>query len=298
MAGRCSRAVAIVFVLLCLYASVGVADKTRRTFTLWQLPNQSRIQMMSYVIRTVQDKIVVIDGGTVSDAPYLRDFLKKQGGHVDLWFITHPHDDHHGALCGILKEPQGVEIDRLYASMPDAEWVAANTGDSDRKEYAALMAALEGAHRAFTDLSLGQKFRLDGIHIEVLGVRNPEITTGSPLNNSSVVLRVSDRRKSVLFLADLGAASGDKLLASPYANSLHCDYVQMAHHGQNGVSEAFYKKVSPRYCLWPAPQWLWDNDSGQGKGSGRWRTLETRAWMEKLHVERNYVLVDGLVQID
>lgn len=44
----------------------------------------------------------------------------------------------------------------------------------------------------------------------------------------------------------------------------------------------------------PTPDWLWDNDSGAGKGSGPWKTLETRSWMEELGVREHIVAKDGL----
>ncbi len=138
---------------------------------------------------------------------------------------------------------------------------------------------------------------IDGVHLEVLGVKNLEITA-NPVNNSSLVLRVYDARKSVLFLGDLGVEGGAKLLNGPMAIRLHADYVQMAHHGQTGVNEAFYQRVNPTYCLWPTPKWLWDNDNGGGKNSGPWRTLEVRAWMDKLSIKTDYQMFDGLQEIN
>ncbi len=58
------------------------------------------------------------------------------------------------------------------------------------------------------------------------------------------------------------------------------------------------QQVNPSYCLWPTPQWLWDNDKGQGKGSGTWKTLTVRGWMDKLDIKRHYVMFHGLQQID
>ena len=111
-------------------------------------------------------------------------------------------------------------------------------------------------------------------------------------------MRVTDREKSVLFTGDLGVEGGEKLLKSPYADRLHADYVQMAHHGQNGVNEEFYRHVNAIYYLWPTPKWLWDNDNGGGKNSGPWDTLNVRAWMEKLPVKRHYLMFEGLCKIE
>lgn len=144
---------------------------------------------------------------------------------------------------------------------------------------------------------LGQLFAVDGLSIEVLGIKNPEITANS-LNNSSVVLRVWDEKKSILFLSDLGVEAEPKLLKGEYADRLRCDYVQMAHHGQCGVSEKFYKRVKPWYCLWPTPKWLWENDNGGGKNSGPWKTLIVREWMDGLKVKKHYCMFNGLIRIE
>lgn len=274
----------------------GPEKDTSQSFALWQLPNQTHTQMMSYVIQSPNGKVIVIDGGNAGDAAYLAGFLKNLGNTVDAWFITHPHSDHFDALGEILKAPGSLKINDLYASMPTKAWMDKVALESERASFDRFQQSLAGAKRKLTDLAVGQELKIDGIRIEVLGVNNPEITS-NPVNNSSLVLRISDNTKSVLFLADLGVEGGDKLLKSPLAERLPSDYVQMAHHGQNGVSEAFYRRVNPTYCLWPTPEWLWNNDKGGGKNSGPWRTLEVRAWMEKLSVKAHYPMFQGIVKI-
>lgn len=267
------------------------------TFTLWQLPNQTHSQIMSYVIRTAHGRIIVIDGGTTGDGPYLKGFLAALGGEVDTWIISHAHDDHFGALTAILAAADAPAIGRMYASLPDMDWIRKYGYKPDVKPYEEFLAAVHKAGLKVVEARVGDTFEIDGVRTEVFGVRNPELTKNA-INNSSMVWRMSDKRKSVLFLADLGEEGGRKLLASPYANRLRADYVQMAHHGQNGVDEDVYRAIQPRCCLWPTPLWLWDNDKGQGKGSGPWQTLTVRAWMEKLPIERHYVMTEGLCRIE
>jgi len=275
----------------------GVRPPVPTTFTLWQLPNQTHTQMMSYVVQTVHRKVIVIDGGTAGDAPFLLEFLNGLGDSIDAWIITHAHDDHFDALIEILKNPGTLKIGPLYGSLPDAAWVGQWGADSEKESYTRFEQTLKDAGRKVEALSLGQNFEIDGIQLEVLGVRNPEITNNA-INNSSLVLRLADGVKSVLFLGDLGLEGGEKLLKSPYASRLPSDYVQMAHHGQNGVNEAFYQQVKPAYCLWPTPKWLWDNDNGGGTGSGHWHTLEVRAWMDKMPIKKHYVMFEGIHKIE
>ena len=267
------------------------------TFTVWQLPNGEAPQMMSYVIRTRGGKLIVIDGGWNKNAPYLRDFIRERGGEVEARFLTHVHDDHCEALTGILRDPQDLKVNTLYASLPDEAWFKKVCDVSELLTYQALMAALADSGRSFTSLSPGNALEIDGVSIRVLGGCNPEIVK-NPINNSSMVLRFSDARKSVLFLGDLGVEGGRKLLESPEAAFLPSDYVQMAHHGQNGVDEEVYRKINPKYCLWPTPKWLWDNNSGAGENSGPWRTKEVRRWMDALSIQEHYLMLEGLQTID
>ncbi len=266
-------------------------------FTLWQLASQTPSQMMGYVLRSADGKVMVIDGGTAGDAPYLRGFLGALGNHVDAWVISHAHDDHFDAVTAILNDPAGISIDRMYGSPPPEDWIAKHEPSELGPAQAFNRAVKQSGHEVL-ELTPGQILQLDNIQIEILAVKNPEITTASAINNSSVVMRVSGGDKAILFTGDLGAEGGHKLMQSSYKSRLRADYVQMAHHGQNGVDEEFYRAVAPRYCLWPTPRWLWDNDSGGGKGSGPWRTLEVRAWMDKHSIVRHYVAADGLQRIE
>jgi beta-lactamase superfamily II metal-dependent hydrolase len=268
------------------------------TFTVWQLPEQTHSQMMSYVIRTVGGKLIVIDGGTAGDASYLQGFLAALGNTVEAWFITHPHSDHVDAVTKILSQPQGLKVGTVYSSLPTPDWVTKVVpADEDIPSINNFREILKTTGQASVDMELGQTLSIDGVQIQVLGIRNPEFTNNC-INNSSAVLKMWDGSKSILFLGDLGVDGGEKLLHGPYADKLHADYVQMAHHGQNGVGEAVYQAIRPTHCLWPTPRWLWDNDPGTGKGTGRWKTLEVRAWMDKLNIQHHYVSADGLARID
>ena len=53
-------------------------------------------QSMFYTIKGSNGKLIVIDGGWDYDAKRVRDTIKKLGGKVNLWIITHPHPDHVG----------------------------------------------------------------------------------------------------------------------------------------------------------------------------------------------------------
>lgn len=287
------------------------------------LGNSTPSQMLGCVIVT-ETQTLVIDGGTVGDAPQLEQFLRTHRPvaaprsedapiRVDYWLLTHPHHDHFGAfltLCETLPDLQigmlccrfpSTDALRRYEPRSEAEmrlWDAFDALCADR--FASCL------HRN----AVGDVFSADDLTVTVLRVYQPEITQNF-VNNSSTVYKICGPQASVLILGDLGVEGGEALMqmypetitVSDEAGSpsrtrhsrqmLYADYTQMAHHGQNGVSRACYEYLCPRACLWPAPDWLWDNNNGTGFDCGPWNTVRTREWMEALGVRVHFIEKDG-----
>lgn len=261
-------------------------------FTLWQLPSQVDNIGNSYVLKTGKGHIIVMDGGEVREAGYLREFIKQVGnGEVEAWFISHPHADHIGAITSILGDPQGIKIKTIYHSRFSEKMIAGND-DMTRKFYGYLDNLNPGITHVVDLRTPGSEIKIDGVRFKILGVTNEEITENT-YNNSSMVIRVWDKKKSVVFLADAGEECGDKVLAA-YRNDLDCDYLQVSHHGQHGCRESFYKSIKFKACLWPTPSWVWDPRQGS-----RLTTMETRRWMEEIGIAEHYVSCrDGLVKLE
>lgn len=103
-----------------------------------------------------------------------------------------------------------------------------------------------------------------------------------------MVISFNTGKNRILFLGDTGIESSKKLLRTQ-KEKLKSDIVQMAHHGQNGATKELYQAINPKICLYPAQEWLWNNDDGRGYNSGPWKTLETRKWMEELKAQKSYI---------
>ena len=170
----------------------------RPSFTLWQLPERTPTQMMSYVIRTLNDSLIVIDGGNTGDASYLRAFIQERGGVVDTWIISHPHSDHTDALTALLSEPECPAIGRIVASLPEPAWIEAHEQPA-LEPFERLLEAVTKANVPLHEVELGETMDIDGVRVEVIAVKNPEIHPNA-INNSSMAFRIEDDVKSVLFL--------------------------------------------------------------------------------------------------
>ena len=291
------KIVSILAIVLCVIAVIVsiVRISNEHTIELTQLSDHSTRQMMGYILKTKNNKIIVVDGGTIDDTENLIKQINKHGGKVDAWFLTHLHDDHLGAFSNIANDEQ-IQIEKIYCSFNDYSWYEEN--EPSRAEFSKQILEIlkqDNIKDKVEEVSLNQDINIDDIKIEILGIKNPEITENAG-NEQSMVVKFDTGKTTFLVLGDTGIKSSEKLL-NTQKEKLKSDIVQMAHHGQSGATKELYEQINPTICMWPTPEWLWNNDSGEGKGSGTWKTLETRQWMEELKVKKNYVEKDGDITI-
>lgn len=266
---------------LCLCLIILSACTSRIDNIMVQLTNQSHSQMMGYVI-DYNGYTIVVDGGTVDDAKHLESIIKEVSDTdtVDAWFLTHYHKDHTGALAYLLESNSSINIKNVYHNFPDEEWV--ETYEYDRLSDFQYISSNLNFFKNVSEFKENDVITVGDAKVEVLRDFDPSITINSG-NNSSSVFRIDMDELSVLFLGDLGIEGGEQLIEKASDKIKNMDYVQMSHHGQAGVSFEVYKIVNPKYCLWPTTDWLWENSDN------KYKTNETKIWMEKLDVEKNFV---------
>lgn len=287
---------AILVLIISYFLFIPNTYSFNTSIELTQLKANTPKQMMGYFIKTKNGKTIVIDGGNEGDFENLEKYILENGGNVDYWFLTHYHSDHTGALSNIIRNTD-IKINNIVYSFCDREKVL-NYENSRISQYDNIVDALS-SDRISKNLVIpkkGQIFNIDGVKIKIISVYENDITTNLG-NNASMVFKMYVNSKSLLFLGDTGVESSEKLLKED-SNYLKSDYVQMAHHGQNGATFELYKKISPKYCLWPTPAWLWDNDLGDGFNTGPYKTVETRKWMDELNVKENYIEKDGDITLE
>ena len=254
-----------------------------------QLHNSTMSQMMGYLLLTEHGKLIAVDGGTRGDAGEFKRLVRENGGHIDAWFLTHPHHDHHDVFTDLSEHPDPkITVDDVYYSPAPADFQAVDQNGTFN-DLLFLREVVKMTPYPIHELKAGEQFQIDNVAIEILRVTNESVLEDY-INNLSVVFKLTERLPAgeefrMIFLGDLGVTGGEELLAT-YQNSLEvlkADAVQMAHHGQCGVEFPVYEAISPSYSFWPTPGWLWTNTpDGWEAGTGPWKTLEVRAWMESL----------------
>ena len=272
-------------------ATEEVTEPETEPVVLYQLVPEKNSLMQSYVIKTANGKLIVIDGGIDGEgrdrAPYMPSALRAILGldegeffEVEAWFLSHAHKDHMYELSKMLRDysaESNYKINNIYFDFPEfgSEEYPAENADMEfaqlrenMNKYGEVIGAtvkegstyyddLNGAVINKDAVAKGLSFEIDGVKIDVLQTWDPADGT-SNMNDTSIVLRMHIGEQTVLFLNDLGSIGGRRLLTT-YGDQLKSDIVQMAHHGQAGVNRDVYDAIDADVHLWPTPIWVWNN---------------------------------------
>lgn len=246
------------------------------------MKEKGNVNSNAYLIRTKNNKLIIVDGGRDIDSKELYKYIMKYGnGKVNHWYITHAHSDHVGALLELLNEKYSIEIENLYFSLNSKEWYEKYDKRGYKTEKAMLEALDNPKIKNKVECYKGQIIQMDNIECDILKIANPEIINSDNGNESSMVFKMTatDVNKSMIFLGDAYKYASEELLEKP--ENLESYAVQMAHHGQNGVTKEVYDEINPKVCFFNSPEWLYNNDNGGGYNSGKWQSIIVREWMKE-----------------
>ena len=270
---------------------------------LYQMKPCCGSQMMGYVIRTRDNRLFCIDGGTKNETETFLALCRaaiscpaSEKFPIDGWFLTHPHNDHIEVFMETVRSHSDtVEIKKVYYNFPST--VYQETFEKNSAYTCRDFDAIRETINPFECIvHRGDCFDFGTVRFDILTEPDESITVNTG-NNSSVCIRMTLEGQTVLFLGDMGIEVGKRFLEIYREEDIKADFVQMAHHGQNGVDYSVYQAIAPKACLWCAPDWLWANNAGQGYGTGPFKTIQTRCFMYDLGVKHHFVEKDGIWEI-
>ena len=282
---------------------------------IYQLSPHCGILMQAHLIKTPNNKIIVIDGGneTYLDKPYLPSAIRAILGfndgdyfEIEAWFLSHGHCDHYGEMSMMLRnydEKSNYKINNIYFDFPDFVTFGFDESDYSLDRLATLKNGLNtyakvngiDCGESYYDylngrvvnaesVKNGLSFTIDGVRLDILQTWCKE---DDQVNGNSMVIKAfpaSENGKNCLFLNDVSVVSGARLLAT-YGEKLKSDIVQMAHHGQAGAAKDVYDTIDAQIRLWPIPFWVWQNEEDYQIG-------HVRSWVG---VDMNNVTKNDLV---
>lgn len=172
------------------------------------------------------------DAGRSTVLPYLR----RHGGELALFVLSHPHADHVGGAAGVIHglRPRQVR---------DAAFVSANAA------YVAMLHAARARGSVWARVQPGERLELDGVTFEFLAPDSAWTVALDDPNEASTVLRVQFGERSLLLTGDAEAGLEDWLLRRAPA-ALDVDLLKVGHHGSiTSSTDDFLDAVSPRIAV-------------------------------------------------
>ena len=173
---------------------------------------------------------MIIDAGNNEDGQLIVNYLKEQGISKIKYVVgTHPHEDHIGGLDDIINN---FKITKIF--MPDSI--------TTTKTFEDVLDAIESNNMTYTVPKIGQTLSLGESKIKVLYTG----TDTSDLNMSSIVLKLTYKNTSFLFMADAPKKIENEIINE----DIKADILKVGHHGSNTSSGVeFLKKVNPEYAI-------------------------------------------------
>ena len=186
-------------------------------------------QADSIIIECDKDNML-IDAGNNNDGKLIVNYLQNNKiSNFKYVFGTHAHEDHIGGLDDIINN---FQIEHFY--MPS---VLTTT-----KTFEDVLDALDNKSVSFETPKINDELTLCDAKIKVIYVGEDDTN----LNNTSIVLKLTYKDISFLFMGDLESDKEKTILSS----SLKSDILKVGHHGSNTSSSIeFIKAVNPSYAI-------------------------------------------------
>lgn len=184
-------------------------------------------------IELPNNKTILIDSGEKEYGNKILEYINNLGyNKIDYVIGTHPHSDHIGGLIEIVKN---IDIDNIY--MPKAK--------SNSPTYITLLKEIKNKnyqiHQALNKTTILED---NNLKISILSPDNKEYKN---LNNYSVVLKITYKNISFLYMGDAEKEIEKELLKNNF-NNLQADIIKIGHHGSNTSStNEFINKVNAKY---------------------------------------------------
>jgi len=238
---------------------------TNSSWTVTQYGNNYKAQLMCYTIEGDQSGLIIVDGGFYNDEEQLNvleETINRHGNKVNAWILTHFDTDHAGAYMKIRERIQDLNVEKLFVQdTPDVETCKEKAKWYDGWDLYEKYLELDVPEKTF--VHTGDEYEIIGLKFKVLSSYEEWIgqECNNLLNNGSIVFKLIGNEESILFCGDIQDAKiGEKIL-NDYKDELPSTYLQIPHHGNNNLSEEFYKIVNPKIVFFAAPKWLVENQN-------------------------------------
>ena len=185
----------------------------------------------SIFIELPTNETILIDASIKDASNKIINYLREENvSKIDYVFATHPHSDHIGGMSAVIK---AFDIGQIY--MPKAV--------TTTKTYENLLLTIKDKNLKIKAAKAGNTIiDTDDLKLVVLA---PNQDSYESLNNYSIVLKLTYKEKSFLFMGDAETLSEKEI-----TGDVEADVLKVGHHGsRTSTSQAFLNKVNPSYAV-------------------------------------------------
>jgi competence protein ComEC len=193
------------------------------------------------LLRTPKGNWVLLDAGPAWDGgdagrSTILPYLRKHGGTLEAFILSHPHTDHVGGAASVLAEVEP----RIY-------WDAAFAGGS--VAYIASLATARAESIEWRRVHPGDAMTIDGVRFSFLAPDSTWTVGLTDPNLASTVTLIQYGLVRFLLVGDAELAEEEWLLRA-YPAGLRADVLKVGHHGSStSSSDAFLAAVRPRAAI-------------------------------------------------
>ncbi len=250
MKKKISIGLIIIVTIACIFS--GIQTRKQNGFQVTQIQTNLP-ESLSYLIETTNHTNLMIDGGAYEDSEMLEEILIQKGGIVDSWFITIAHSQNFGALQKIIENGK-VQINHIYISFNSREWY--QTYEPDRyPEIAQFLDLMYSQSMLGKVQEIPNRFvtLIDNLYVTALNVKNPEMNQTYAGFNQSMVIKVNNTYKSMIFMGNIAQTAAEQFRENNM-DEIDCDAVQISNNEQQNISDEIYQKMTPDYLFMSAPK--------------------------------------------
>lgn len=195
-------------------------------------------------VRTAENHDILIDGGPDDTVlSKLGEAMPFYDREIDIVIVSHPHADHISGLISVL---QNYKVKNVYLS-------GASHTTYEYLELLRQLAKRPETRKVKVDhpitLQLGDETALSFLYpdFDVADINAPQFTN-SNLNNTSLVVKMTRKGRSVLFTGDIEKDAEEYMLSKKM--DVSADVLKVAHQGSRTSSaEPFLRAVHPRFAV-------------------------------------------------
>ncbi len=186
---------------------------------------------------------MLIDAGKNDSEERLVNYLKEQKiTKFDYIIGTHAHEDHIGGMDKVI---DSFEVDNIFFPKQTAT----------TKTFESFVKSVKSKDKKLYAPNSGESFNFGDATFKVLA---PNLQKYDESNNYSIVIKLTYKNKSFLFMGDAEELSENEILKNNY--DLKCDVIKLGHHGsRSSTSTKFLNEVMPSAAVISAGK---DNDYG------------------------------------